>query len=317
MDKVIKLEDHKVISNVNQRSGKGGRPAIIANYKKYEVQDLTNNVIQIPWGVEAVWCVLTPKDVTHDSKIQKIACCALYSQPDSRKKTLLLDHISDSFNILNMENGRGLESVITGDTNDLNLDPILSLTPRFQQIVQDWTRMDPPALLDPILTTLARYYQVPQCLEPLDADPDKGGKKADHRIVITRAINSINNKSGRMTKKIRVRPFPQSGIEKMKNWFVDQTWEQVYLAESAHDKAAVFQQLLLQALDDFFPEKIRKVNSDDQPWISHKLKLLDRKRKRIYQKERRSEKSKLQRPNFIKRLFLISSRRTQASGIHL
>ena len=82
-----------------------------------------------------------------------------------------------------------------------------------------------------------------------------------------------------MTKKIRVRPFPQSGIEKMKNWFVDQTWEQVYHAESTHDKAAVFQKLLLQALDDFFPEQVRKVNSDDQPWISHKLKLLDRKRK--------------------------------------
>ena len=78
----------------------------------------------------------------------------------------------------------------------------------------------------------------------------------------------------------------------MKNWFMDQNWEQVYKAESAHDKAAIFQQLLLQALEEFFPQKIRKVNSDDQPWISHKLKVLDRKRKRIYRKERRSEKWK-------------------------
>jgi hypothetical protein len=85
-----------------------------------------------------------------------------------------------------MKYGRGLEFVIAGDTNDLNLDPILSLTPRFQQIVKDWTRMDPPALLDPILTTMSRLYQVPECLEPLDADPEKGGKKSDHRIVIAR-----------------------------------------------------------------------------------------------------------------------------------
>ena len=134
LDKVIKLDDHIVISNVSQRKGKGGRPAIIANSRKYEVQDITNNLIQIPWGVEAVWCILTPKNITHDSKIQKIACCALYSKPDSRKKSLLLDHISDTFNILNMKYGRGLEFVISGDTNDLNLDPILNLSPRFHQI---------------------------------------------------------------------------------------------------------------------------------------------------------------------------------------
>ena len=292
LDKVIKLEDHKVISNVSQRTGKGGRPAIIANCKNYEVQDLTNNLIQIPWGVEAVWCLLTPKDVKHDSKIQKIACCALYSKPDSRKKTLLLDHISDSFNILSMKYGRGLEFVIAGDTNDLNLDPILSLSPRFQQIVKDWTRMDPPALLDPILTTMSSLYQVPECLEPLDADPEKGGKKADHRVVIARAINILNNKSGRTTKKITVRPLTQPGIQKMKNWFIDQTWEQVYQLDSAHEKAAKFQEMLLHALEDIFPQKVRKVNSDDQPWISHKLKLLDRKRKRVYHKERRSIKWK-------------------------
>ena len=175
LDKVIKLDDHKVISNVSQRTGKGGWPAIIANCKKYEIQDLTNNLIQIPWGVEAVGCLLTKKDVKHDSKIQKIACCALYSKPDSRKKTLLLDHISDYFNILSMMYGRGLEFVIAGDTNDL----ILSLSPRFQQIVKDWTRMDPPALLDPILTTMSSLYHVPDCLEPLDADPEKGEKNCD------------------------------------------------------------------------------------------------------------------------------------------
>ena len=48
LENVINLENHKVISNVNQRSGKGGRPALIVNYKKYEVEDLTNHMIQIP-----------------------------------------------------------------------------------------------------------------------------------------------------------------------------------------------------------------------------------------------------------------------------
>ena len=39
-----------------------------------------------------------------------------------------------------------------------------------------------------------------------------------------------------------------------------------------------------------FRKKTHRINSDDQPWISHKLKNLDRRRKREYQKHRRSEK---------------------------
>ena len=152
--------------------------------------------------------------------------------------------------------------------------------------------MDPPALLDPVLTTMSSYYQVPECLDPLDADPDKDGKKSDHRIVVARAISEFNNKSARKTKEVKVRPIPESGILKMKKWFVDQSWKEVYRADSSHDKAAIFQKLLLEALDEFFPEKVRKISNDDQPWISHRLKVLDRKRKRLYRKERRSEKWK-------------------------
>ena len=97
--------------------------------------------------------------------------------------------------------------MIAGDTNDLNLDPILSLSPNFRQIVTDWTRMNPPAILDPILMTLSHYYQVPQCLDPLDSDPDKNGKKSDHKIVISKPINVINNKSGRQFRKVRHQTF--------------------------------------------------------------------------------------------------------------
>ena len=88
LDKVIHLEDHTIISNVSQRTGIGGRPAIFVNNKKFEVQNITNTLVQIPWVVKAVWCVLTPKNVSNDSKIQKIACCALYSKPNSKKKSL-------------------------------------------------------------------------------------------------------------------------------------------------------------------------------------------------------------------------------------
>ena len=89
LNEVIKLDDHVIISNVHQRKGVGGRPAIIENTKKYNVEKLTQSTVPIPWGEEAVWAVLTPRNVTNASKVQKIVVCSLYSKPDCRKKSLL------------------------------------------------------------------------------------------------------------------------------------------------------------------------------------------------------------------------------------
>ena len=205
---------------------------------------------------------------------------------------MLLDHISDAYNVLKTKFGRGLHFVLAGDTNDLKLDSILSLDPNFSQIVQKWTRMDPPAILDPIIMTLSKYYQEPLCLDPLDSDPDKNGVKSDHRIVVSRPISTINNKPIRNTRQVKVRPFPQSGINLFREWLIDQTWDQVYQSESAHTKADIFQKLLVDKIDEIFPEKFRKISSDDQPWVTFKLKKLDRCRKRIFHKERRSIKWK-------------------------
>ena len=54
LDQIIQLDNHVVVSNVSQREGRGGRPAIIASSDKYEVENITINLVQIPCGVEAV-----------------------------------------------------------------------------------------------------------------------------------------------------------------------------------------------------------------------------------------------------------------------
>ena len=53
LDQIVKLNNYKIISNVHQRKGIGGRPAIFADENKFDVQNITNNLLQIPWGVEA------------------------------------------------------------------------------------------------------------------------------------------------------------------------------------------------------------------------------------------------------------------------
>ena len=287
---VINIENYEVLSNFSQRKNGGSRTAIIANTGKFHVKDITNIDIQVPWGVEATWCLMTPKNVSQDSRIQRIACCSLYFGGKNRKKTLLLDHISDAYHLLSKKYQRGLYFVIAGDVNDLNISPILDLSSNFQQIVKDPTRLDPPAILDPIITTLHTYYQRPECVTPLDADFDKAGVASDHKIVIARPVNIIDNKCNREYRSVKVRPFTESGLKKIEKWFIEQSWEEVYKADSSHEKAKVFQTMLLDALEKFLPEKNRTFASDDKPWITHKLKVLDRRRKRVFHLERKSLK---------------------------
>ena len=125
LEVIIKLPHHVVISNPHQRRGVGGRPALIINSTKYFVKNITQHLVEIPWGVEATWAIITPKNLTSDSTIKKIALC---SKPDSRKKSLLLDHISQAYNIISAKYGKGLHFIIAGDTNDLKLKSILSLS---------------------------------------------------------------------------------------------------------------------------------------------------------------------------------------------
>ena len=209
LEEIIKLEDFFTISNVSQRKEVGGRPALVVNTKKYHVQNVTNSLVQIPWGVEAVWCVLTPTNVTHDSKIQKIACCSFYSKPDSRKKTLFLDHISEAYNILNVKYGRGLHFALAGDANDLNLNPILSLSPNLIQIVQDYTRMNPPNMLDPIITSMSVYYQRSVRLEPLDADPDIKREESRTQNCCSQAHKHHKQQVCKNNKKSESQAFPR------------------------------------------------------------------------------------------------------------
>ena len=65
------------------RQEKGGRPALVINNSKYNIQDLTNTVVQLPWGVEVTWALITPKNVTNDIMIQNIVLGCIYCRTGS------------------------------------------------------------------------------------------------------------------------------------------------------------------------------------------------------------------------------------------
>ena len=292
LNQLINIEDFSRVSNPHQRVGVGGRPALVINTKQYYVRNLTNSLIDIPWGCEATWALLTPKNVTNASIVQKIAVCSLYCKPDSRTKTRLLDHISQAYSILSSKFPTGLHFILAGDTNDLKLDAILHLNPRMKQMVVGMTRMNPPRMLDPFITTLGCFYQVPEILAPLGADPGTNGKASDHMIPVMRPINAIDNQCARSFNKIKVRPIHKSGMQQLRKWFESQEWTLILSNKSVDEKAELLLSQVLSAVNKYLPEKEIKVASDDQPWFTQPLKKLDRRRRREYRKNRISPKYK-------------------------
>ena len=139
-------------------------------------------------------------------KIQKIVLGSIYSEPNSKKKTATLDHIAETYNQLNAKYGKGLYWILAGDTNDLKLDPILHLSPNLKSVVTKPTRLNPDRVLDNIIKDLPKWYQTPECLPPLEADPGSGGKQSDHLIITMTPICTINNTSAKTARVINVRP---------------------------------------------------------------------------------------------------------------
>ena len=86
-------------------------------------------MVSIPYGVEITWAMLTPKQIYPTSVVKKIAVAAIYSKPNSRKKTTLLDHIAQTYHMLSAKYLAGLHFILAGDRNDLKLETILSLNP--------------------------------------------------------------------------------------------------------------------------------------------------------------------------------------------
>ena len=158
---VINLENYSVISNPHQRRGQGGRPAIVINNLNFDVEDLTQSVVSVPFGCEIVWGLITLKNATNLSLVKKIVLASVYVKPLSRKGKLLHDHIAETYHMLCAKYGDPLDFILAGDVNTWKVEPVLHLNSSFRQLVTQPTRHNPDAVLDVVLTTLGKYYQTP------------------------------------------------------------------------------------------------------------------------------------------------------------
>ena len=166
----------------------------------------------------------------------------------------------------------------------------MNLSPDLRQVVSVPTRRNHDAILDLIITNLSKYYDAPFTLPALENDADQSGKSSDHLIVLMRPLTNLNEKSETKYKTIRFRPFPDSGTRKFGQWLQPQSWQEVYLESCPTKKAAIFENALMTKIEELFPVKSLRLDKNDKPWVDAKLLQIDRKRKREYTKNKKSQK---------------------------
>ena len=108
LEKVIQMDGYQIVKNVLQRSGKGGKPALIIKKDKYYVKELCPSVITVPPTVEASWALLTPT-IQVNTEVKHIAVASIYYAKRTKRKDFV-DHICEAYNVLLAKYGPGRDS---------------------------------------------------------------------------------------------------------------------------------------------------------------------------------------------------------------
>ena len=175
-----------------------------------------------------------------------------------------------------------------GDFNRLNISSILNSYGALKQSVTVPTRKN--AILEIIISDLSTLYHPPTTVAPLQVDKGKKGEDSDHNILIFAPLSNQKYKIERNKKYIKVRPIPDSQILNFENEIISTDWNYLFNSPNIDEKTQIFHDVILHALNKYFPEKSLKVSNLDKKWMNPKLKSLHRNIQREYYSHRRSEK---------------------------
>ena len=91
----------------------------------------------VPHPLEALWCVLKPKDPS--AKYKKIVACSFYSPPTMGKHSKMADHIVSTLHLL-CTKYPDCAIIMGADKNDMDISPLFTCGLKLRQIVDKPTR---------------------------------------------------------------------------------------------------------------------------------------------------------------------------------
>ena len=260
----------------------GGGCALLVNSRNWLSDQLDD--ILIPQGLEIVWIKVAPK---HKSQLNVLIVCGLYSKPNSRKKSILSDHISMNYYLLKMKFPKA-KFLFLGDFNCYKPDVILQLSPQLRQLVHYNTYGE--KTLDLLITDMHTWYHPAIPSDALLPDNPAVASPSDHigNLLVSRSIPGVS--ATRMFRKIKVRPLSSSQIDALGCWISSESWEQLLAASDVDTKLEIFSSTVFTMLNAVAPEKEIKICLDDPPWMNTRIKLVIRQRNREFDKNGKSSK---------------------------
>ena len=271
------LSGIKYISTPRPGARRGGGTALACNQQKFSITKLN---IAIPSPLEACFGVLKPTNPV--GKVTKWLCASFYSPPKSKFRNKLAEFLVFTMGRLRTEHP-GSKVILAGDRNDMDIDLLCTLDPTLRQLVRGVTNKNKDKVLDVVYTDCPSLFQEPSILPPMQVDEGKVGKDSDHAGVMVLPRNNLAREGGEVRERIRVRPFPESGIINFGLRLIEEDWGAMEEEDmSSSDMVDSFVSLNNNMVDSVFPEKEIQVGPGDLPYFSEELRHLKRQRLRAY-----------------------------------
>ena len=192
----------------------------------------------------------------------------------------MYDHFAESINLIKSKYGEATHFILSADSNRLDLAPILNICSSLSQVVRVPTRLNPPATLDTIITTLSTYYNDPETKPPVSNDEDNpNGKPSDHLVVLWSPKPRYVSNSAREYREIVFRPMTDDGLTHFGNWIQSHQWNELYQMEDVNQIESIFKILFSPDMKSFFLRRSLEYPLTISPGCLLKLKLSTGKEK--------------------------------------
>ena len=211
----------------------------------------------------------------------KLFVLACYAPPNltavkARKMTeFVVDIVAEAKRTI-----RDCTVIVAGDFNQWPFDDLVLDHPDVREVEHGPTRGD--RSIDRSFTNFHRSIEESGTLEPLETEDDR---QSDHRVAWFRAVFP---KIKSDVVKYTYRAYTEEGAANFVRQISEQNWDLVYAQTNSSDKAIALQSVLDSLMDKNFVMKTTTKRLSDPPWFNERLRILIKKRRKIYDREGRS-----------------------------
>ena len=267
----------------NTRKARGGGCALLYDMEKFSAEKIT---INLPRNLELLCVLVTP---FKPSVLVRRHLIYVYYNPPNTSKGDIRMHLNFMCDLFKGMTRRfpvqQIEHVLCGDFNSLDCHEVIDIFPALSSLNALPTRKR--RVLDYFLTTHGSLYNKPSIVAPLCHGLVNA---SDHSIILVgpRPAKQVKNNK----KIVFSRPMKDSAKTGFAEFLSETDWS--ILNNFSPDETAMhLNNILLLAVEDFFPRKKSIINIDrNKPWFTFKLKLLQDRRCIEYTNFGNSEKYK-------------------------